>query len=135
MTVKLCTDSIRTIAMFENITKVHARDCLMNDEGVYFVVDHGKMGKAIGKNGANMKNLRKVLGDRHVKIFACSSDLESTIRIMIPSIKKMEINNGSVLISVPRKDKVGVIGKNGRNINAIREILKRWFSVKEVKLR
>jgi len=135
MTVKLGTDSIRTIALFEKITTVHARDCLINDEEAYFVVDRDKMGRAIGKNGSNMKNLRRVLGSRHVKIFACSSDLESTIRSMVPGLKKVEIKNGSVLISVPRSDKVAVIGKNGRNINAIREILKRRFAVKELKLR
>ena len=135
MTVKLCTDSIRTIAMFEKITKVHAKDCLVNEDGVYFVVDSDKMGRAIGKNGSNMKSLRSVLGNRHVKIFACHEDLESTLKDMIPNIKRMEISDGSVMLSVAKKDKVAVIGKNGRNINAIREILKRRFALKELKLR
>lgn len=135
MTVKLCTESIRTMAMFEKITSVQPRDCILSDEEVYFVVDHEQMGKAIGKNGANMKNMRRVLGNRHVKIFACSSNLESSIKSMVPNIKKVEIKDGSVVITVPRSEKVAVIGRNGRNINAIREILKRRFAVKELKLR
>lgn len=135
MTVKLCTNSIRTMAMFENITNVQPRDCIINDEEVYFVVDHEMMGKAIGKNGANMKSLRRVLGNKHVKIFAYNSDLEATLKSMVPNISKIEIKGDSVTISVPRNEKVAVIGRNGRNINAIREILKRRFAVKEFKLR
>ncbi len=135
MTVKLGTDCIRTIALFEKVTKVHAKDCIINDEGAYFVVDPDKVGRAIGKNGANMKNLKRMLGNRHVKIYACNGDLESTVRNIIPSLSKMEYRDNSLFISVPKKDKVTVIGKNGRNINAIREILKRRFSVKELKLR
>jgi N utilization substance protein A len=135
MTVKLDTDNIRTMAMFEKITNVQPRDCIMSSEEVYFVVDQEKMGKAIGKNGANMKSLRKVLGNRHVKIFACNGDLEGTLKSMVPNITKIELNGDSVVISVPRNEKVAVIGRNGRNINAIREILKRRFSIKELKLR
>jgi N utilization substance protein A len=135
MTVKLDTDNIRTMAMFEKITNVQPKDCIMSSEEVYFVVDKGMMGKAIGKNGANMKTLRRVLGNRHVKIFACNGDLESTLKSMVPNINKIEINGDSVVISVPRSEKVAVIGRNGRNINAIREILKRRFAVKELKLR
>ena len=135
MNVKLGTDSIRTIAMFEKITRVHARDCLISDNDAYFVVDADKVGRAIGKNGSNMKDLRRVLNNRHVKIFACSESLEDTIRGMVPNTKKIEINGDSVVISVARNDKVSVIGKNGRNINAIREILKRHFSIRDLKLR
>ena len=135
MTVKLCTDSIRTMAMFEKITNVQPRDCIISDEEVYFVVDQEMMGKAIGKNGANMKSLRRVLGNKHVKIFACNGDLEGTLKSMVPNISKIEIKGDSVMISVPRNEKVTVIGRNGRNINAIREILKRRFGVKEFKLR
>ena len=39
MTVKLCTDSIRIIALFENITNVHAKDCIIMDNSIYFVVE------------------------------------------------------------------------------------------------
>ena len=134
MTVKLSTDSIRTIALFEKVTNVHAKDCLITEDEAYFVVDSDKIGRAIGKNGVNMKNLRRMLNNRHVKIFACGSDLKSTVKSMVPNAKKIEISRGSVLISMPKNEKVVVIGKNGRNINAMRELLKRRFAIKKLKL-
>ena len=45
MSVKLGTDSIRNIAAFEKITEVHAHDCLITEECVYFLVDPEKVGK------------------------------------------------------------------------------------------
>ena len=57
MTVKLETDTIRIIAAFENLTKVHARDCLVADNCIYFMVDADKIGMAIGKNGAVIKEI------------------------------------------------------------------------------
>lgn len=134
MTVKLGIDSIRTIALFERVTNVHAKDCLITDDCVYFLVDPEKIGLAIGKNGAVIKEVRKSLG-RQVKIFGYSDKPEDMINNLIPNIKTMTFNNGSMVISIPSDDKVNVIGKNGRNIKAIKEIMRRHFSIKYVKLR
>ena len=134
MAVKLGIDSIRTIALFEKVTNVHAKDCLITEDCVYFLVDPEKIGLAIGKNGAVIKEVRKSLG-RQVKIFGYSDKPEEMIKNLIPNIKTMTFNNGSMVISIPSDDKVSVIGKNGRNIKAIKEIMKRHFSIKYVKLR
>lgn len=134
MTVKLGTQSIRTIAVFEKITKVHARDCLITENCVYFLVNPDKIGLAIGKNGLVIKNVRRVLG-RNVKIFGYSDNPETMVRNIIPNIKRIELNGDSINVSVPMEDKVNVIGRGGSNINAIREILKRHFSIKKFILR
>lgn len=134
MAVKLGIDSIRTIALFEKITNVHARDCLITEECVYFLVDPEKIGLAIGRNGLVIKEVRNVLR-RQVRIFGYSDSPEEMIKNMIPNIKSMTFNDGSMVITVPASDKVAVIGKNGRNIKAIKEIMKRHFSINHLKLR
>jgi transcription antitermination factor NusA-like protein len=40
-----------------------------------------------------------------------------------------------MVVTIPKKDKVHVIGRNGSNIKAIREILKRHFGIKNLRLR
>ena len=65
--VKINTDGIRYIALFENTTGATAKDCLVDDENnrVIFVVKSGDMGIAIGKNGEHINRVVKNIG-RHV---------------------------------------------------------------------
>ncbi len=134
MSVKLETQTIRTIAAFEKMTKVHARDCLIMEDSIYFLVNPGKIGVAIGKNGSNIREVSKAFG-KNVRLFAYHDNPEEMIRAMVPSVKSVEIGKTNMSLSVPISDRVAVIGRNGRNIKAIKEIMSRHFAIKTVKLR
>jgi N utilization substance protein A len=134
MAVKLGIEDIRIIALFEKVTNVHAKDCLVMEDYVYFLVDPDKVGLAIGKNGTVIKEVRNALG-KQIKIFGYSDNPEGMIKNMVPSTSSISFNEGTMIISVPQKEKVSIIGRNGRNIKAIKEIMKRHFSIKYLKLR
>ena len=134
MSVKLGTDSIRTIAAFEKMTKVHARDCLIMDDSIYFLVDPARIGVAIGKNGSNIKEVSRAFG-KTVRLFAYHDSPQEMIKAMVPTAKSVDMSKGNLSVSVPSNDRVAVIGKNGRNIKAIKELMNRHFSIKTVKLR
>ena len=53
--IKLTTDEMRLMSLFQSRTKVTARDCLDDQkyDRIIFVVNEGNMGLAIGKNGSN----------------------------------------------------------------------------------
>ena len=61
--IKLTTDQIRLISLFQNVTKTTARDCIDDEQQnkIIFVVNSGKMGLAIGKGGSNIKSLQNIL--------------------------------------------------------------------------
>ena len=134
MEVKLTTEHIRTIALFEKVTRVNPKDCIITDSSIYFLVESENMGMAIGKNGINIKELRRIT-EKHIKIFPYSDDVEEFIRKTVPNVKTFENENGNIKVSVSQEDKLTVIGKGGDNINAIREILKRYFNIQSFKLR
>ncbi|MFH1445408.1 MAG: NusA-like transcription termination signal-binding factor [Nanoarchaeota archaeon] len=134
MSVKLKTDDIRTIAVFENMTKVHAKDCIITDDCVYFLVDQKKIGLAIGKNGVIVREVRNALG-KPIKIFAYSSNPKELISNMIPNIKNLDFSGDSMTITIPAEEKMGAIGKNGKNIKIIKSIMERHFNIKNVKIR
>lgn len=134
MPVKLNTELIRNIAAFEKITKVHARDCLVMDDCIYFLVNPSKMGVAIGKNGSVIKEVRKAFG-KPVKLFEYREKPEEFLTAAIPGIKGVEVSKESATITVPRSERVALIGKNGRNIKAIKEIMKRHYDIKNLKIR
>jgi N utilization substance protein A len=134
MSVKLGTDSIRNIATFENVTQVHAYDCLITEDCIFFLVDPDKVGLAIGKNGVVIKELRRVFG-KTVKVFGRYETPELFVRNAFPHVKSIEISNGRITVTMPEEDRVSAIGKNGRNIKAIREIMERHFSIKDLRVK
>ena len=73
--IKLTTDQIRLISLFQNVTKTTARDCLDDEkqDKIIFVVNEDKMGLAIGKGGSNIKSLQNIL-KRRVELIEYSDD-------------------------------------------------------------
>ena len=134
MTVKLGTEHIQAVAAFEKLTGVFVKDCLITDDCIYFLIKPGKMGLAIGKNGANIKKVRDVF-KKQVKIFEYSENPEVFVKNVIQNIKTFSLNDGVVTISIPPKDRSMVIGKNGKNIKILRDMLNRNFNIKNLRLK
>ncbi len=133
------TEMIRNINMFESLTDVEVRDCIIKEEEAYFIVPEGKAGMAIGKGGKVVQKVQDRLG-KEVKIYEYSDNLGKFISNVIPSnLRGVDITeeNGEkkVEISVPQDSKGRVVGKNGDRIDTIREILKRTHGVDEVTVR
>ncbi|MGZ4923051.1 MAG: NusA-like transcription termination signal-binding factor, partial [Halobacteriota archaeon] len=92
--VKLTTEGIRYIALFESLTQAVARDCYIDDENdrVIFVVKKGDMGLAIGKNGNNINRVKRSIG-KHIEIVEFSDDVEEFIANALQpvSVKKVQV--------------------------------------------
>jgi N utilization substance protein A len=142
MTTKLTldTDKIRMITLFENVTKSRIKDCIMNDGGgmVCFVVEEGKIGTAIGKDGRKVKRVEQMIG-RNIKLFEFSSDISTFVKNMIPQTKAIKIRNenGRVIveIKVEKKDRPFVIGRDKRNLNFYKNILQRNHDIDDLVVR
>ena len=140
MPVTLNTETIRLITLFENLTGAGVRDCLIDNENgvVYFVIDEGEVGKAIGKNGSSVKNTENLI-KKDIKIFLLSDDAEKFIRNLIPQINsvrlKTENGRNAADIWVDKRDKATVIGRDGRNLKVYRELLQRNHAINEITIR
>src|SRR3989344_3239804 len=134
MTIKLTTEDFRAISTFENITRVYPKDCLITDDTIYFLIEGKKMSLAIGKGGSTIKEVGKHLG-KPVKLFEYSEDPQTFIKNMIPTAGEVKIENGNVDISVPSKERSAVIGREGKNIKAIKEFAIRHLGVTNLRLK
>lgn len=135
-TVTYDTENIRAISMFESITGVEARDVVMNEDEVYFIVPDGKAGMAIGKGGKVVNKVQDKL-NKNVKIYEYSDNLGKFLNNIVPTdIRGVDITDEDgkkeVEISVSRENKGRVVGKNGDKIDSIRSILQRTHNVSEV---
>ena len=130
------TEMIRTLSMFESLTDVEARDCMMKEDEAYFIVPEGKAGMAIGKGGKVVKKVQNQLG-KDVKIFEYKDNLGAFVNNLVPvDIRSLDIENEDgdkeVEIKVSNDNKGRLVGKDGENIDSIRDILKRTHNVDEV---
>jgi N utilization substance protein A len=139
MPVTFDTETIRLIALFENLTNAPVKDCLIDDNGVVcFVVDEGKAGIAIGKNGSCIKRVERTI-KRNVKIFEFSNDMSTFVKNMIPQATEVRVRNEAdkvvVEIKVEKRDKAIVIGRDGKNLKVFKELLQRNHNVNDLIVR
>ena len=140
LSIKLTTDEMRLLSLFQSITKVTARDCL-NDQKydrLIFVVNEGKMGLAIGKSGSNIKSLQNVL-KRNVELVEFFNDPSEFLKHvfnpkLINEIKLTERADGSsqAVVLVDSNKKGLVVGREGRNAERARLLAKRYFDISNV---
>ena len=138
--IKLSTDQMRLISLFQNVTKATARDCLDDEkqDRVIFVVNEGKMGLAIGKGGSNIKSLQNIL-KRHVELVEHFDDpikfLKNILNPKFVNEVKLDTKaDGSLhaIVIVDHGKKGLVVGREGRNAEKARLFAKRYFNISNV---
>jgi transcription termination/antitermination protein NusA len=137
--VKLTTEGIRYIALFESLTGAIARDCYVDDENdrVIFVVKKGDMGLAIGKNGNNINRVKKSIG-KHIEIVEYSDEVDEFVANALQPVfvKKVQIivkeSRKLAYVEVMSKDRGIAIGKNGRNIQKAKVLAQRHYGLEDV---
>jgi len=138
--IKLSTDQMRLMSLFQNVTGATARDCVEDEKQnrVIFVVNEGKMGLAIGKGGSHIKNLQNIV-KRNVEIVEYSDDpIKFLKNILNPKlvneVKMNKRDDGTLqaIVTVDPKKKGIVVGREGRNAEKARLLAKRYFEISSV---
>jgi N utilization substance protein A len=137
--IRLTSDEMRYIALFESVTGATANDCVIDGENdrIIFVTKQGHMGLAIGKGGKNINTLRKMVG-RFVEVVEHGDTADQLIRNSLAPAHIREIRitekpeKKIVVIEVEPRDKAIAIGKNGRTIDKTRMLARRYFQIDNV---
>ncbi len=138
--IKLTTDQMRMMSLFQNVTGATARDCIEDEkqDRVIFVVNTGKMGLAIGKGGTHIKSLQNIV-KRNVELVEFDDDPAKFLSNLLNSklVSEVKINkrtDGSkqaIVMVDPRKKGI-VVGREGRNAEKARLLAKRYFDITSV---
>ena len=139
-TIKLTTDQMRLISLFQNVTGASARDCVEDEKQnrVIFVVSEGKMGLAIGKGGSHIRNLQNIV-KKSVELVEYSDDPVVFLKNMLnPKLitevklnKRLDGTTQAIVIVDPKKKGI-VVGREGRNAEKARLLAKRYFEITSV---
>lgn len=135
--VKITSDEIKYIALFENITGAITKDVIIDDDRLIFVVKEGDIGRAIGKRGINIKRAKDML-HRNIDIVEfADSEVEFIKNTLAPArIKSVSISEKKdrkvAIVNVEPKDRGIAIGKNGKNVARARILAKRYLNIDDV---
>lgn len=137
--VKLSTEGIRYIALFENLTGATVKDCVIDKENdrVIFVVKKGEMGLAIGKGGNSINGVKKVIG-KHVEIVEHSEDVNEFIRNVFHPVPVKNVNvvckkdKRLAFVEISPKDKGVAIGRDGKNIQKAKILAQRHHGIGDI---
>ncbi|MGC2383705.1 MAG: NusA-like transcription termination signal-binding factor [Nitrososphaeraceae archaeon] len=138
--IKLTSNELRLMSLFQSVTSVTARDCVVDDkmDRVIFIISKNQMGLAIGKGGATIKQLQNVVA-RKVELVEYSDDASEFIGKVLNSdmIKEIRIDERTdgtkqAIVVVDAKKKGIVVGREGRNAEKARLLARRYFQISNV---
>jgi N utilization substance protein A len=129
------------ISILMGKTGALAKDCIINEENsrVIFVLERPDAGKAIGRGGETIRQLRTDLG-RDVEIIEYSENPEELAKNAIAPVRvkkttlKRESGKTTILLTVEKKDKGRAIGKGGKVLKKAQMLVKRHFNIDDVKI-
>tara|TARA_B100001971_G_scaffold134407_1_gene124209 strand:+ start:831 stop:1277 length:447 start_codon:yes stop_codon:yes gene_type:complete len=138
--IKLTSDELGLISLFQNITGATARDCVIDDkfDRIIFIINKGEMGLAIGKNGASILKTQKMVG-KEVELVEFSEDPKNFIinalnSKFITDIRLSKKVDGSTIavITVNHNRKGVIVGRNGKNAEKARLLARRYFQISNI---
>jgi len=138
MRVTLSDDARRYLALFEDETGATARDCLVYDDRIVVLVAAGEMGQAIGPRGQHVTAVEEKVG-RDVELVEDADTPEAFVAsVLAPAavrhVTVSEQNDRVAYAEVPEDDRGAAIGRDGRNIEAARELARRHFDIDDIQL-
>lgn len=138
--IKLTTEQMRMLSLFQNVTGATARDCVEDEkqDRVIFVVNSGKMGLAIGKGGMHIKSLQNMV-KKNVELVEFDDDPVRFLTNLLNPKLVMEVKltdrpdgtKQAVVVVDPRKKGI-VVGREGRNAQKARILARRYFDITHV---
>jgi transcription termination/antitermination protein NusA len=140
--IKLTSDQLSLISVFQEMTGATARDCVIDERQnrVIFVVAKGQMGLAIGKEGAAVKKIERTLR-KPVELVEWADDVEGLVRNALGAQYVQEVRIGDridgtkgLVVVVDRRKKGAVLGIGGRNAEKVRLLVRKYFGIGSIQI-
>ena len=138
--IRLTEIEMQYITLLQGMTGTTVIDCIIDEERdrVIYLVKPGEVGLAVGRNGVNVKSLRKLLR-KNIEIIEYAETLERLIcnslfpaRVERVRLRKTADGRKIAIVRVHPEDKGLAIGRGGRNISRARILAKRYFDIDNV---
>ncbi len=135
--MRLTTEEIRLMAAFQSITGVYPRDCIVDGNLVIFVVDERNVGKAVGKNGVNIKKIAAITG-KSIEVVGYAHEPTQFLKNVfhpahILAVSVVDKNGSRVARVHVDKESARILGgRLERRLRIARMLAKRYFKIDNV---
>ena len=126
---------MKLITLFESMTGANVKDCIAGEK-MTFIIGEGEMGRAIGKNGANIKRMEDIT-KKKIKLVEFSNDVLQFVKNAVYPAEVLSVEQENEVITIHGKDtntKAMLIGREHQNLNHLSDIVKRYFDIKGIKV-
>lgn len=127
-------EAIRIINFFEDLSGVRVKDCLVENNEIWIVVEEGAIKAAIGRGGSLVKHAEKIF-KKKVRIVEYANDLQSFVRNLIPCLLEIKQDGKLVEVKVEPTKKPLVIGRNSKNLKILEKLLQRSYGIQKLRVR
>lgn len=130
--VEISQDDLGIINLFASICGVIPTDMVKEGKNYVFLVEPMFLGKAIGKEGVNIKRLRGRLGG-NVMIAKDASNEDDFLRGFLNNVQILDVERReapgqvALFVTVPDTQRGIAIGKEGLRIKALKALVKKKF--------
>jgi NusA-like KH domain protein len=134
--MRLDNETLKLLNFFEHLTRAKVKDCFFYNGRIVFIVYKGEMSKAIGKQGANVKKLEN-MSKKKVKIVEFNDDVCIFVKnyLMPVKVENVEVEGEEVSIKVSGvRDKGLIIGRDAKNLVHLKDVVKKYFKVNDIKV-
>jgi len=136
MKIVLDIQTMQTMALFEQMTGAHVKDCVFGDDQVIFVIHEGEIAKAIGKGGQHVRSLEYKLKKR-VKLVEFHTDVLQFVKNLVAPLGLAEAKLQDTTLFLAAKDlktRGLLIGRGASNLRLFEAIVQRYFPIKEIRV-
>ncbi len=137
--MKLGSEEIFYINAFNKISGADAKDVIVHDNSIIFLVKSSDVGRAIGKDACNVKALRNKL-KKNVEIFGHCEKFGEFVKKAFrkAKVKSVEVTEKDgrkrAVVLLEEGERAALFGNMGK-IKKIKEIAKRNYGIGEVRIR
>ncbi|HII17633.1 TPA: NusA-like transcription termination signal-binding factor [Candidatus Woesearchaeota archaeon] len=128
--------TIKYISLFSSVTHADVRDLVIHGDAFLFIVAPSQVGRAVGKQGANVKKISAML-KKPVHIIEYSDNVCQFIGNMLYPERPDGITEEDGIITIHAPDariKGKIYGRDRTRLKFVADVVKRQFPVKELKV-
>jgi NusA-like KH domain protein len=135
MGVSFDVKTLQLISLFEKKTRARVKDCILTRDRTIFIVEKGNLFKII-KNKGNIQRLENVFKFK-IKLVEFNSDITIFVKNFVHPIRPESIikeNNIVFIKGSDTKSKGLLIGRDSRNLILLKNVVKKFFNIEDIKV-